>query len=100
MPNNEYINKITACNEINRFTGYLDDDMICRLQIALHRIPAADVIPARYAEWISSDGISVCSKCGKAAPYDVEGDVIMYWPNLNFCPNCGCKMNKEEENGI
>ena len=46
----EYINKVSACKEIQRFAGYLDDDMIYRLQIALNRIPAADVEPKQ--RWI------------------------------------------------
>lgn len=63
-------------------------------------IPAADVEPRRYAEWISPDVnvVATCSACGTAAPYDVDGDIIMYWPNLNFCPYCGCKMNVEGKN--
>lgn len=91
MPNNEYINKITACNEINRFTGYLDDDMICRLQIALNRIPAADVEPKRKTgRWLDYDDterfIARCSLCG---------DVVDTRLSMNYCPNCGAKMNKE-----
>ena len=72
-----------------------DAETVQRCIEAMNNPKAADVELKRYAEWISPDGISVCSKCGKAAPYDVEGDVIMYWPNLNFCPNCGCRMNVE-----
>ena len=36
-------------NEIARFKGYLDDDMIYRLQLATKRLPTVDVIPV---EWI------------------------------------------------
>lgn len=53
---------------------------------------AANIRKNIKAEWTSPDGISICSNCGKAAPYDVEGDIIMYWPNLNYCPNCGAQM--------
>jgi hypothetical protein len=63
----------------------------------LEQEPAADVRENVKGEWISPDGISICSNCGKAAPYDVEGDIIMYWPNLNFCPNCGAKMGGAED---
>lgn len=62
----------------------------------LSDLPAVDVRENVKGEWISPDGISICSNCGKAAPYDVEGDIIMYWPNLNFCPNCGARMDGED----
>ena len=39
----EYIKREDAIKEIERFIGYLDDDMICRIKIALNRIPSADV---------------------------------------------------------
>lgn len=99
MPNNDYILRSDA---VSAFCGNCEATEVCR-QLGepceevkqIKAIPAADVEPKRYAEWISPDGISVCSECGKAAPYDVDGDVIMYWPNLNFCPNCGRRMNVE-----
>ena len=100
MPNNDYILRSDAlnaacsdcycCATIDEF-----EDTTCPVKQRFMSIPAADVEPKRYAEWISPDGISVCSEYGKAAPYDVEGDMIMYWPNQNFCPNCGCRMNVE-----
>lgn len=35
----------SAINEISRFDGYLDDDMIFRLQLALKKLPAIDAVP-------------------------------------------------------
>lgn len=35
----------SAINEISRFVGYLDDDMILRLQIAIKRLPTIDAVP-------------------------------------------------------
>ena len=100
MLNNDYILRSDAleiamewCPDDDGSVGKVGD--LRKMLDELESIPAADVEPKRYAEWVSPDGISVCSKCGKAAPYDVEGDMIMYWPNLNFCPNCGCRMNVE-----
>jgi len=93
--NSEYIKRIDAKRALTALPADLDAETVQRCVEAMNNPKAADVEPKRYAEWISPDGISVCSECGKAAPYDVEGDVIMYWPNLNFCPNCGCRMNVE-----
>ena len=95
MPNNDYILRSDALSALSRGSGC---ENIC--SNAIKRIPAADVEPRRYAEWISPDVnvVATCSACGTAAPYDVDGDIIMYWPNLNFCPYCGCKMNVEGKN--
>ena len=35
----------SAAKEISRFVGYLDDDTILRLQIALKRLPTIDAVP-------------------------------------------------------
>lgn len=39
----DYIKKEDAINEIKRFGGYIDDDMIYRINTAIFRIPSADV---------------------------------------------------------
>lgn len=44
----QYVTKETACNEIAKFKGYLDDDMIARIQMAIIRLPYEDVINAEY----------------------------------------------------
>lgn len=44
----QYVTKETVCNEIARFKGYLDDDMIARIQMAIIRLPYEDVINADY----------------------------------------------------
>ena len=73
----------------------------CADYIRLKNIPAADVAPVRHGRWVaeSVNSLCSCSCCGKTAPYDVEADTIMYWPGLNYCPNCGAKMDKEDDNG-
>lgn len=95
MPN-EYINKVSACNEMKRFAGYLDDDMIYRLQIALNRIPAADVEPVRHGRWTDENPASFwdprmrCSACGHV---DIP---LAKW---RFCPMCGAKIDEESPKG-
>lgn len=37
----DLINRDEAIKEIKRFTGYLDEDMITRLDIAINKIPTA-----------------------------------------------------------
>lgn len=52
-------------------------------------IPAADVRPVVYGEWVKNEkqdkeSISCCSACG----YPVSP----FWAESNFCPNCGADM--------
>ena len=56
-------------------------------------IPAADVAPVVHAAWIMKDVSgeikAVCTHCGKPNK--------QYQPP--YCPHCGAKMDKEENNG-
>lgn len=53
--------------------------------------PTADVVEVRHGRW-SSNGIAlVCSECGRAF-----GIVEMF---AHYCPWCGSRMDKEDENG-
>ena len=56
--------------------------------------PAADVAEVVHGRWVFTDAGWKCSLCGHSMPY---------WPmastqeRTNYCPNCGCKMDKEDE---
>ena len=58
--------------------------------------PTVDAIPVRHGKWIYS-GIRgrfpacACSECGNVenADWAILGD------NVNYCPNCGAKMDGE-----
>ena len=53
-------------------------------------IPAADVAPVRHGRWLCVDTDTeqffLCDRCKKKE----------YWES-NYCPNCGCRMDKEAE---
>lgn len=58
------------------------------IQTIIDKMPAADVRPERYAEWIDtdwdddpSDCYGRCSACRKGSPH-----------LTNFCPHCGADM--------
>ena len=52
-------------------------------------IPAADVAVVQHGRWIAShDEFCACSIC--------KYPVYVGWNQTNYCPNCGCKMDKEE----
>ena len=55
---------------------------------AIRSVPAADVVEVRHAKWVSSEqynGSPECSAC-----FYVTNE------KTNYCPHCGCKMDKEE----
>ena len=67
-----------------------------RVKTLLMRIPAADVEPVRHGRWIvppPPDAYTyckvVCSECHKVAGKH----------KTVYCPNCGAKMELEDENG-
>ena len=53
-------------------------------------IPAADVVPVRHGRWLCVDTDTeqffLCNRCKKKECWE-----------SNYCPNCGCRMDKEEE---
>ena len=88
----DYIKREDAVIEIERFGGYLDDDMLYRyrIKLALGRLPSADVVKVRHGRWIGKT--YKCSLCGKWVD-PLQGDA-----DMNYCPNCGAKMVGEEQN--
>ena len=70
--------------EIERFEGYLDEDMINRIKIAILRLPSTDVEPIKRGRWIEPKGFwgYDCPFCG----YTSED-------TTNYCPNCGAQLN-------
>ena len=57
---------------------------------AMYEIPTADVTEVRHGRWLCVDTDTeqffLCNRCKKKE----------YWES-NYCPNCGAKMDKEEE---
>lgn len=83
----ELVKLSEVINEIERFKGYLDDDMILRIKIAINRLPTIE--PTKHAHWvIKPNGHGVCSNCA-VCDVDVEGGV-----DSNYCPNCGAAMDE------
>ena len=57
----------------------------------IEEFPAADVAPARHGRWIHLSKGDSCSECG----YQTG----RYESGKNYCPNCGARMDKEDEHG-
>lgn len=89
MAEKEYIEREAAEKVIDRFAGYLDDDMIFRIKYAIRKhIPAADVAPVKHGRWIYENFYTHCSVCGKMAIYDKYGQEV----ESDYCPRCGAKL--------
>lgn len=58
----------------------------------IEKIPAVDAEPVRHGRWVYHDDDMMpyksCSLCGCEA-FDLHG--------ANYCPNCGAKMDLEDE---
>ena len=64
-------------------------------------VPSADVVPAKYGEWISTpemwgefDVRYYCSKCGKSAIINNSERYVL----SDYCPHCGAIMDNKRGN--
>ena len=89
----EYIERELAIEALSRGDGCGN---VCRR--AIERILSADVVPVRHGRWINAYSdiepnpmfmYGICSECG------FEQGISKY---LNFCPNCGAKMDGGADN--
>lgn len=49
--------------------------------------------PVRHGRWIDASGMILCSECGDSWGTETEEMVRSF----NYCPNCGSKMDMEEQ---
>lgn len=81
----------------NRYNKEHGNDFVSGIEMVLEyakNIPAADVAPVRHGRWIErksfhADG-GVSAKCSVC-----KNDVQYLGNPLNYCPNCGAKMDGE-----
>lgn len=64
----------------------------------IERIPAVDAEPRKHGKWIdmqyplAGHTFISCSECGERLDIDSS-----YKSIINYCPNCGSKMDEVEE---
>ena len=107
----DLISRRAVINEIERWFGYIDGDMIARISIGISKLPSAD---RPRGEWIeetswkykkggrNSDMKEIlgtewmtmirqrCSECNKVTM--VDGSIL-----YKYCPHCGSKMRGDTE---
>ena len=95
----EYIDREAAINAVekNDCEGYAS--------WAIKSVPTADVVERKHGKWkyqtmvhesgIKANGVA-CSICGATYNLSITLPDMMV-EALNFCPNCGARMESEEE---
>ena len=66
---------------------------------AIKGLPAADVVPVRHGRWMTTDAYPhhlYCSVCYKNYAKNAKWVNELDLPT-NYCPNCGARMDKEDE---
>lgn len=87
-----YIDADRLYKDITRSIDYCEDI----LEI-VERQPAAEVAEVKHGRWIvdrefgndvmSDEQMVICSVCGKG----------IFWGKQNYCPNCGAKMEEDDD---
>lgn len=92
------ISRRAVIEEIERWLGYIDDDMVRRMQIGMKRLPSAQ--PERIkARWILAENqrpedmendnyLFICSNCGST---DLHSKRVP----VSYCWDCGAEMLRE-----
>lgn len=101
------INLLTALeNEFQQFKPFKGFEhamyrKLCETEIAIGKLPAADVVPVVHGKWIrphwkNSDYCCDCSECdGEAMHREYQWNKKGIYP---ICPNCGAKMDGGTDN--
>ena len=83
----EYIDREAALMKL------MQDGCSAKNLQSISDMPAADVAPVVHARWIEDHDYLKCPECGVMVKWDFTFFDIGDW---NYCPNCGAKMDEEE----
>lgn len=86
----EYIDRAEVISIIKTGGFWEEEDREVAIT-CVEQTPAAEVAEVRHGRWISTGVISCkCSDCGKL-------QLKSHADDSNYCPNCGARMDKEDE---
>lgn len=95
----EYIDRVAVETMLENAQIITDGEYCgyCTEDVNLNEIPAANVAEVRHGRWVeASDGDGVvCSECGTDFC-----TMIHETEKFRFCPNCGARMDKEDEHEV
>lgn len=83
----------------NRGVSLKDAIYLDGVMAVLDTIPAADISEARHGRWLTTDAYPhhlYCSVCYKTYAKNAKWVNELDLPT-NYCPNCGARMDKEDE---
>lgn len=87
------------CGAVNKWYAEGWNDCLLRVKSMVSNVPAADVAPVVYGQWIhphwkNSNYCYDCSECGGEAMHrDYQWAKDGIYP---ICPNCGARMDGRE----
>lgn len=90
----EYIERAAVCKAC-KASGSVCTGRDCEIPY----VPTADVAPVRHGRWMTTDAYPhhlYCSVCYKTYVKNAKWVNELDLPT-NYCPNCGARMNKEDE---
>lgn len=76
-----------------------EEDNQTDMILAIGSLPAADVAEVRHGRWMTTDAYPhhlYCSVCYKTYAKNAKWVNELDLPT-NYCPNCGARMDKENE---
>ena len=102
----EYIERNALIAEFKRLTlgeNSLDERLFADgVYAVIETFPAADVVEVRHGRWMTTDAYPhhlYCSVCYKTYAKNAKWVNELDLPT-NYCPNCGTRMDKEDEHEI
>ena len=86
----KYIYRITRASKRKLKAG--ESAILADIKAHIELSPTIDAEPVRHGKWIGYAGTigNECSVCGKWI------DVLQGTAEMNYCPNCGARMDKDD----